>query len=110
MYNLNDIFYEDAEYSARANFCNENGYLIKEIEADEHGRRFQICEPPEPTEEEILDELRERRELECFPIINRGELWYDTLTTEQLQELDTWYHAWLDVTITKQIPQKPEWL
>lgn len=57
-----------------------------------------------------LNQLRERRELECFPIINRGQLWYNTLTTEQLQELDTWYHAWLDVTITKQIPQKPEWL
>ena len=106
MYNVGDIFYDDAEYSARAQFCNENGYLIKEIEADEHGRRFQICEPPEPTEEEILDELRTRRELECFPIINRGTLWYSKLTVEQMSELDNWYQAWLDVTETKEIPEK----
>ena len=25
-------------------------------------------------------EYRRRRELECFPIINRGQLWYDTLS------------------------------
>ena len=110
MYQLNDIFHEDNEYEKRAEFANANGYMIKEIEPDEHGRRFQIVEVPPPTEEEELDNLRILRQEECFPIINRGQLWYNTLTTEQLQELDTWYHAWLDVTITKQIPQKPEWL
>lgn len=57
-----------------------------------------------------LDLLRERRENECFPIINRGELWYDTLTDKQIVELKEWYQAWLDVTETKIIPQKPEWL
>lgn len=45
MYKLNDIFYLDDEYSARADFCNEKGNLtIKEIEPDEKGRRFQIVE------------------------------------------------------------------
>jgi hypothetical protein len=66
------------------------------------------------TEEEILEnkknELRARREIECFSIINRGKLWYDTLTPEQLEELQTWYLLWLDVTLTLLEPVKPEWL
>ena len=110
MYQVNDIFYDDAEYSARAKFCNENGYRIVEIEPDNIGRRFQIQEIPAPTEEEVLDNLRALREEECFPIINRGQLWYNTLTTEQIEELNDWYQAWLDVTETKTVPEKPNWL
>ena len=55
-------------------------------------------------------EYRRRRELECFPIINRGQLWYDTLSEGQLSELKNWYQAWLDGTNTQTIPEKPEWL
>lgn len=55
-------------------------------------------------------EYRRRRELECFPIINRGQLWYDTLSEGQLSELKNWYQAWLDSTNTQTIPEKPEWL
>ena len=31
-------------------------------------------------------EYRKRREVECFPIINRGQLWYDTLSAAQLAD------------------------
>ena len=55
-------------------------------------------------------EYRRRRELECFPIINRGQLWYDTLSEGQLSELKNWYQAWLDGTNTQTIPEKPEGL
>ena len=58
----------------------------------------------------ILDVLRKQREIECFDIVNRGMVWYDTLTAEQKQELAKWYRAWLDVTETRQIPQRPSWL
>lgn len=57
-----------------------------------------------------LYELRLRRERECFSIINRGILWYDTLTEKQQLELKKWYQLWLDITQTKQIPEKPSWL
>lgn len=60
--------------------------------------------------ESVKAELRARREVECFPIINRGQLWYDTLTDSQVQELKTWYTAWLDVTDTEQVPERPVWL
>lgn len=56
------------------------------------------------------EELRELREKECFPIINRGVMWYETLTQEQTYELKDWYNAWLNVTETKQVPEKPEWI
>lgn len=54
--------------------------------------------------------LRHQRQLECFSIINRGALWYDTLTVSQREELDIWYHQWLDVTDTLVVPECPEWL
>lgn len=61
-------------------------------------------------EDEVKEELRARREQECFPIINRGKLWYDSLTSDNIAELDVWYKSWLDVTDTKIVPNRPEWL
>lgn len=57
-----------------------------------------------------LEMLRRQRAEECFPIINRGSLWFDRLTEEQKEELATWYQAWLDVTQTKVVPECPAWL
>lgn len=62
------------------------------------------------TDEELLHEFRRQREIECFPIVNRGKLWYNCLTDEQLAELQDWYFAWLNVTETKVIPIRPKWL
>ena len=120
MYKVGLIFRDDDDYSNKAEFCNNNNLRIVEIEADEQGRRFQIVEIPASTEEKILNNLRARRERECFIYINRGALWYNTLTTEQQQELNTWYQAWLNVPqvyletkptdIETIIPTKPSWL
>lgn len=54
--------------------------------------------------------LRSRRQLICFPIINRGQLWYDNLSKTQKSELNTWYKSWLDVTETMEEPEVPEFL
>lgn len=54
--------------------------------------------------------LRLAREVECFKFVNRGPLWYNTLSEDQQAELATWYQAWLDVTETGLVPTKPEWL
>ncbi|MCL2860937.1 MAG: hypothetical protein FWE22_00780 [Firmicutes bacterium] len=59
------------------------------------------------SEQEILRSLRQEV---CFPVINRGKLWYDSLTNSQHQELKQWYQAWLDVTETLKEPNLPEWL
>lgn len=62
------------------------------------------------TEEQFKNNLRAKRETECFSIINRGQLWYETLSEQQRLELKQWYIAWLDVTDTLQVPVKPSWL
>jgi hypothetical protein len=54
--------------------------------------------------------LRQKRERVCFPVINRGQLWYNQLSSEQYVELVNWYHAWLDVTNTLVAPKAPAWL
>jgi hypothetical protein len=59
---------------------------------------------------DIKKHLRAEREKICFPIINRGKLWYDTLTFDQLVELKRWYWDWLDVTDTNVVPVTPSWL
>ena len=60
--------------------------------------------------ETIKQELRDRREKECFTIINRGQLWYESLDGQQRTELREWYTAWLNVTETLVVPEKPNWL
>ena len=47
MYSINQIFINDDDYTNKANWCNENGCYIAEIEPLEDGtRRFQILTPP----------------------------------------------------------------
>lgn len=60
--------------------------------------------------ERLMDDLRHKRERNCFTYVNRGELWYSRLSEIQKEELSVWYQAWLDVTTTKIIPDKPDWL
>ena len=118
MYNLGLIFRDDDDYGNKAEFCNENNLKIVEIEKDERGRRFQIQEIDSPTTEEILDDLRLRRRYECFDVVNRGQVWYDSLTQIQKEELKTWYKNWLDVTekysegisIEYIITTRPSWI
>lgn len=69
------------------------------------------------TDEELKKEyqrkiLRARREVECFPYVNRGELWYEVYvnTDEKKAEFKKWYLDWLAVTETLVAPDKPEWL
>ena len=57
-----------------------------------------------------VSEIRLLREQECFPVINRGLLWYETLTVKQKLELTKWYQAWLDATNTGVMPEKLAWL
>lgn len=56
------------------------------------------------------NEIRARREKECFSYVNRGTLWYNKLTPEQDIELQNWYDAWLEAPETLIIPKKLEWL
>ena len=55
-------------------------------------------------------QLRVERDAECFSVINRGQLWYEGVSIAQLLELRQWYKAWLNVTETMVVPEKPAWL
>ena len=70
----------------------------------------ELKEQLQGVKEAELQSLRKRRESECFTVINRGQLWYDTLATLQKLELGEWYAAWLTVTETLIVPDKPLWL
>jgi len=58
----------------------------------------------------LLQKLRNRRKSECFVFINRGGLWYDTLTDNEKYEMLDWYEKWLEVTETLVVPETPNWL
>ena len=84
------------------------------------------------TEEEAAkiaaDALRGRREAECFPVVNRGQLWYDKLSQEQRAEvnrgqlwydklsqeqraeLSAWYEAWLNAPQSGTAPEALPWI
>lgn len=66
--------------------------------------------PHVQTEEQIKANIRANREEKCFPIINRGQLWYDMLTEAQHNELAVWYKAWLDATETMVEPNDLDWV
>lgn len=61
-------------------------------------------------QEALREQLRKQREAECFSVINRGWLWYDTLSDTQVSELRDWYRGWLDVTDTLTVPAEPSWI
>ena len=66
--NIGDIIYDDDNYTEAAQWCNDNNYVIVEIEPDEDGnRRFQIREVPEPTEEELAEQARIEAEAQRVP-------------------------------------------
>jgi hypothetical protein len=60
--------------------------------------------------EQTRTKLRSQRKQKCFPIVNRGVCWYNDLSDQQKEELQNWYHAWLDVTDTLVVPETPSWI
>ena len=103
------------KYSEIAQYCNDNGLCF---ERQEDGKYVVKNARYVMSRDEALQYLRNIRAEECFPIINRGQLWYATLSAEQIEELDKWYKEWLGVTdrysavasIESIMPAKPKWL
>lgn len=57
-----------------------------------------------------INTIRMRRQVECFSVVDRSQLWYNSLTNEQKAELQEWYEAWLVAPDTLVIPTKPDWV
>lgn len=104
MYEINKVIKLDTEKEA-VEWCKQNNMVLHKINNNEY-----IIRDRQYYSTTSLFDLRERRNAECFSVINRGQLWYDTLSDWQIEELKAWYEAWLDVTKTMTIPEKPYWL
>ena len=76
-----------------------DGELVKDEEKDAADRV-----------ELLREDLRRQREEECYPVINRGWMWYLSLTLSQWRELRSWYLDWLNVTDTLTPPERPAWI
>lgn len=100
----NAILLTDEEYYSLMDEIGNGGELLQ----DEGGKPY--IRKTEESERREIENLRLMRENHCFSVINRGQFWYDTLSDNQQEELRHWYQEWLDVTETKIIPEKPEWL
>ena len=100
-----------------------NGIEVNELRDlkhfQEHFQSYKVVEgnlvfdenkESEVEQEALKQELRDRREVECFALINRSPLWYDSLSSIQHKELKEWYDAWLNVTETLVVPERPNWL
>ena len=101
----------------------EGGVEVEAPEDEEHFRShfssykllnhllsFDGAEDEKLRTESTKQELRLRRQNECFSYVNRGQLWYTMLSVKQIAELTVWYKAWLNVTDTLVVPEKPSWL
>lgn len=75
---------------------------------DKTGKPYPVI--TDEIKERLKDNIRLLRSSKCFPIINRSQLWFKRLTSEQLEELDKWYQEWLDAPDTGIIPADLEWL
>lgn len=74
MYKVGDIFTADSEYSKRAQWCNENGYVIVEIEKQGDQRRFQIQEIVKSRSDVYYEELY------------KLQYWFDSFYDKQLSQ------------------------
>ncbi len=57
-------------------------YFRKDTESPEYLKRKE-----EHLKARDIEDLRKKREEECFSVINRGTLWYEQLTAEQKNDL-----------------------
>lgn len=59
--------------------------------------------------EQLLSEIRSRRQAECFSAVDRG-LWVQSLEPGQFTVLKEWYQKWLDAPQTLEIPELPDFI
>lgn len=95
------------EIDGYLNHDDIDGFIWKDNEVVFSEERFQRRQ-----HENRQWELRNQREKECFSVADRGEIWHQTYvnTEERKQEFQEWYQAWLDVTETMIVPEKPSWI
>lgn len=87
------------------------GFELLDVEFNEYDNKwYEEGHSPAPTNEQEIEKIRERREIECFSVLSKYSAFYfQSLTVEQNNEIKEWYQKWLDAPATKIIPNKPKW-
>jgi len=85
----------------------ENIYQILGIVIQDGKLKVDVTPRPIDEQKNILRRLRKNR---VFPIINRSQMWFNSLTEKQKEELQIWYKEWLDAPKNLKIPNRPSWL
>lgn len=100
---LSESGYKPVEYGAVPQDA-PNGYTTSYVDTDTCIKVIYTARPID------ADYIRARREHECFPIVNRGQLWYSFLSDKEFEEFARWYQEWLIAPETLTIPKMPDWL
>lgn len=107
-YKVGDKFTKKQFTEELINFCNENGFMLLDIDEGEH--KYELAKIPEETIDKKRARLRRLREYVCFRrLATYCPFYFDKLTSEQKEELKQWYQAWLDAPQTLVEPTAPEW-
>lgn len=108
LYQIGQIF--EGEYPPEAAvFCNDSGKAyIKEIEPVEGVRRFQIVAVPEPTDEEVAEQVRAERDRRVAETD-----WYMMpdypADPETLEVVKSYRKALRDITLQSGFPRAFKW-
>lgn len=108
LYQIGQIF--EGEYPPEAAvFCNDSGKAyIKEIEPAEGVRRFQIVAVPEPTDEEVTEQVRAERDRRIAETD-----WYMMpdypADPETLEVVKSYRKALRDITLQSGFPRAFKW-
>lgn len=108
LYRIGQIF--EGEYPPEAAvFCNDSGKdYIKEIEPVEGVRRFQIVAVPEPTDEEVAEQVRAERDRRIAETD-----WYMMpdypADPETLEVVKSYRKALRDITLQSGFPRAFKW-
>lgn len=107
-YKIGQIF--EGEYTPEAaDWCNESGKAyIEEIEPQDGVRRFQIVKVPEPTDEEIAEQVRlgRNRRITATDYLAMSDY---PLNPQNLEELKVYRQALRDVPKQEGFPRDVRW-
>ena len=76
---------------------NENLITIPLSKNDFTNREFDIEKYHTRVKQKHIADLRKLRVAECFSVIDRSKIWWDTLSEQQVIEIKDWYNEWLNI-------------
>jgi hypothetical protein len=88
-------------------FASNGDYNIVEINEilittplsknDFTNRVFDIEKYHNRVKQKHVADLRKLRIVECFSVVDRSKIWWDTLSEQQVNEIKDWYNEWLNI-------------